>query len=163
MKEVYRSKEEILDKISSLASRISSMPDKENISVICLLGGGIYFFSDLVKKLEFPLITDFLAFNPCDNNKIEITLDLTHDVLGRDLIIIEDVLDDLRSAKNLIEEIEKRNPKSLKIFALFAQKETTIEENRIEAFWQFEGGWLKGYGMGDRGFDRNLEDIYLAT
>ena len=84
-------------------------------------------------------------------------------MLGRDLIIIEDVLDDLRSAKNLIEEIEKRNPKSLKIFALFAQKETTIEENRIEAFWQFEGGWLKGYGMGDRGFDRNLEDIYLAT
>lgn len=157
--------EDINAAVTHLATRIEQDFADEEILFVCLLKGSFIFLSDLMRRVSNPAKVDFMRVSSYGtgtktSGRIVVTKDIEEDIQGRNVIIVEDIIDSGLTLKHIKEMLQERNPKSLKICALLdkrARREIEIEGDYVGL--TIENGFVVGYGIDYAELYRNLPNI----
>ena len=132
-----------------------------------VLNGSFLFIADLIKQIEIPCEITFTKLasyygGTKSTLKIRDDIDLSVDIKGRDIVIIEDIVDTGNTAHYLIDKLKIKEPASIKLCSLLlkpASLLTKIEELKYVGF-EIENHFVVGYGLDYKEMGRNLKDIY---
>lgn len=127
----------IMDRIAKLAQMITSEYDNERVVVCCVLKGGHQFFSDLLRDMKkalnrqgktLPMTLDFIRVKSYENDKssgkvqISMSEKELQELRGKNVLLVEDIIDTGKTMKRLLEELSKHEPKSVKVASLLLKK-----------------------------------------
>lgn len=165
MGEILISEEELQARITELGEQISKDFEGEEVVLICVLKGACMFLSDLMKRISAIVTIDFMAVSSYGNatessGVVKISKDLDSSIEGKNVIIVEDILDTGLTLKYLYENLLTRNPKTLKIATLLEKPARKIAD--IEADYtgfEVEDRFIIGYGLDYEQKFRNLPYI----
>ena len=153
--------------INGLSQIINAKCDKYGggIVFVCVMKGGFMFFSDLVKKINYPIKLDFIqckSYFGREQKEFTITNDIETDIKDKTVFIVDDILDTGNTMKHLINHFKKLGAKQIEtVSAIY--KENLDFPNHLFIYKQPEGvnPWYIGYGMdGPKGYSRNLDTIH---
>ena len=156
--------EEMLDRISAELNR--DYKDKPLV-VVGILTGAFIFTADLVRRLEMPVIIDFMQVSSYvgeySTGELKIKKDMSCDIKDMDVLIVEDIIDTGRTLKLLKEQLLARGPKSLKICTAFDKPSRRVNDlvpdyNGITVPDEF----IVGYGLDLDGRYRDFDDIRIV-
>ncbi|WP_114939530.1 hypoxanthine phosphoribosyltransferase [Mucilaginibacter endophyticus] len=159
--------QQIEERVKAIGAQISE-DFKDTVPVLVgVLNGSFLFIADLIKKVSIPCEINFTKLasyygGTTSTLKIREDIDLTVDIKGRDVLIIEDIVDTGNTAHYLIEKLKEREPASLKMCSLLlkpAALQKKIEELKYVGF-EIENEFVVGYGLDYKEMGRNLADIY---
>ena len=156
----------INSKVKELASRITEdLKDKDNTPcLIGLLKGSFIFIADLSRYINIPIEIDFMIVSSYGNNKIGSEIKILKDVdvplTGRDVIIVEDIIDTGYTLEKICEVLKTRNPASLKIWTLLNKPSRRKVDIKIDYNgFDIEDEFVVGYGIDYAQKYRNLPYI----
>jgi len=159
------SKEELDSRVLQIASEISENYKTEPVLFIIVLNGSFIFASDLIRAMEIDCEVDFIKVasyaGDQSTGKIKFEKDLSSDISGRNVIIIEDIIDSGITNNFLKKLIENKNPKSLKIATLLLKPE--VAKLNFEIDWvgfEISPEFVVGYGLDYKQKLRNLNAVY---
>ncbi|MFB5679111.1 hypoxanthine phosphoribosyltransferase [Paenibacillus terreus] len=165
IQEVLISEEEIQNKIKELGAELSKRYEGKNPLVICVLKGAFIFMADLVKTITVPLELDFMAVSSYgastkSSGVVKIIKDLDQSVEGRDVLIVEDIIDSGLTLSHLIELLKNRNASSVTVVTLFDKpaRRTVNLEADFTGF-TLPDAFVVGYGLDYSEHYRNLPFI----
>ena len=165
-KRVVFSAEEIAREVQLLAKRISEDYEGKDVVLIGVLKGAFIFLADLVRQLTIPVQLDFIraasyGTGTESSGKIRITTDVELDLRGRDVLIVEDIIDSGLTTAFLKEHLANKKPRSLKICALLDKIERRAVSIPLEYVGlRLEKGFVVGYGLDCNEANRQLPGIY---
>lgn len=162
------SREEIAAQVRRLGEEISRDYPSSEILLVGVLKGSFLFFSDLARSITSPVIVDFVRLASYGSETrssgiVEFRLDMELPIRGRDVIIVEDIIDSGLTLETLYHRLMLREPKSLRVCTLIDKKsrrETDLEADYVGM--TLEDGFIIGYGLDFDERFRNLPDIYLV-
>jgi hypoxanthine phosphoribosyltransferase len=160
------SREAIARRVKELAAEISRDYRGRDLVVIGVLKGAFIFLADLVRELSFPVEIDFVRLcsyggGTSPTGEVHITKDVELSLKGRDVLIVEDIMDIGYTLSFLKQHLATHQPRSLKICCLIDKKERREVEVPLDYVgFVVEKGFLVGYGLdcGEKG--RTLPEIY---
>ena len=162
----FISKEEIEGMIEKMAFEISNDYRDDPPLLVGVLKGSFIFLADLVRALDIPVEVDFVrlsSYGPkTEPSEVTIKKERESPVEGRDVLLVEEILDTGATLSTLMGMIYSRNPKSLKVCALLdkhARRKTEVTADYLGR--RIEAGFLVGYGLDFNEKYRNLPDIYV--
>ena len=161
---VLLSEEEIQKRLDELAKEIDEFYQGKEIVVLCVLRGAIYFMVDLTKKMTTPMQPDFIRLASYEGTestgKINIIADLQEDIKGKNVLVVEDIIDTGYTLKFLKEYLLEKEPADLKIAVLADKKERRKVDVDVD-FVGFEipNKYIVGYGFDYNNTCRNLKYI----
>jgi hypoxanthine phosphoribosyltransferase len=163
------SQEQIASIVQHLADQISKEYDGRELVLVCILKGAFMFLSDLVRHLKVPAKIDFVRLASYGagmetSGVIEITKDIEIPIQGKDVLIIEDIIDSGRTLQFLKDRLSLANPHSVKICALLdkkARREIPMEADYLGT--EVEDVFIVGYGIDFNEDYRHLPEIYYVT
>ncbi len=152
---------ELQERINELAIQIDRDYDGKEVVAICVLKGAAFFTIDLVKKMQTPIIFECMQVSSYvgteSTGSISIKKDLDADIAGKDVLIIEDIVDTGYTLKALRETLLARNPNSLKIAVLMDKKERRKVDVPIDYVgYEIPNKFVVGYGFDVDEKGRNL-------
>lgn len=153
--------QEIDEIISELAREIERDYDGKELVMICPLKGSVLFLADLTRKIKLPQIVDFVYVTSPKGESCRILKDVTVDILGKHVLIIEEIIDAGRTLSFLKSRLLASSPASLKVVALLdkpALRELPINPDYVGR--TIEDRFVIGYGMDSEEIGRNYPDIY---
>lgn len=162
IQEILFSEETIQQKIQELGDALSRDYEGRNPLVICVLKGAFIFMADLVKRITVPLEIDFMAVSSYGQSTkssgvVKIIKDLDVPVEGRDVIIVEDIIDSGLTLSYLIDVLERRNARSICVVALFDKPgRRTVELEPDYKGFTIPDAFVVGYGLDYAEKYRNL-------
>ena len=166
--EVMISENEIKAMVEHTAALINKDYGDEELLVIGILTGSFIFAADLIRHLTMPVKIDFMQVSSYQGQTstgvLTIKKDCSFDIEGKNVLIVEDIIDTGYTLKCLKELLLKRNPKSLKICTAFDKPERRV--NEIEADYKgitIPDKFIVGYGLDYNGEFRNLKDICVVS
>ncbi|TGL61007.1 hypoxanthine phosphoribosyltransferase [Leptospira sarikeiensis] len=141
--------------------------DKDPV-VVCILRGGVYFFSDLTKEIPISLELDFIQAKSYigteSSGTVELIKDLDSDIKDRDVLLVEDIVDTGRTLKFLISHILSKKPKSLEVASLLFKEGGDAVGYPIKYVgWNIGKEFVIGYGLDYDGKFRNLPGVFLYS
>lgn len=158
---------QVEEKIQEIADMINKDYEGREVLVVGILRGGVYFMTELTKRLTMTVMIDFLAASSYGNatissGNVNITKDMDTDIEGKDVIIVEDIIDTGRTLTHLFELLKKRNPASLKLCTLLDKPDRRVPEANVSP--DYEGFVIPDYFVVGYGLDfaqryRNLPYI----
>ena len=158
---VLYSENELDNRISELAKEIDKDYEGEKVVIVSILKGAVFFTVDLVKKMKTPIELQFMQVSSYQGTEtthnIKVKKDLDNDIAGKNVIIVEDIIDTGHTLKHLKEYLLSKNPKSLKIAVLTDKKER--READIEADYvgfTIPNKFVIGYGLD---YDEDYRDL----
>ena len=165
--EVLITHEQIQEMLDRLAAELNRDYAGRPLVVVGILTGAFIFCSDLVRRLEMPVIVDFMQVSSyvgeVSSGVLKIKKDLSYDIEGKDVLIVEDIVDTGRTLELLMEQLRKRNPASLKVCTAFDKP-----ARRVNSFVPDYNGltvpdeFIVGYGLDLDGEYRNFDDIRIV-
>jgi hypoxanthine phosphoribosyltransferase len=163
------SREQIASMVKDLADQISKDYIERELVLVCILKGAFMFLSDLVRQLQIPVQIDFVRLASYGagmktSGSIEITKDIEISIEGKDVLIIEDIIDSGRTLQFLRDRLCLSNPHSVKICALLdkkARREVEIEADYVGK--EIDNVFVVGYGIDLNETYRHLPEIYHVT
>ena len=164
--EILISHRELDKKITELAARISRDYQGKVPIFVGVLNGAIIFLSDLIRKLTVECEIDFIKISSYGNKRISsgaITMikDFSADLHGRDIIVVEDIVDSGLSIAYLKKRIESMKPASVKFVSLLVKKGCAVVPLNIDYVgFEIENKYVVGYGLDIAQKKRNLNAIY---
>ncbi|MGA9532849.1 MAG: hypoxanthine phosphoribosyltransferase [Anaerolineales bacterium] len=166
LEDVLIDEERLRDRIAELGAAISRDYEGKDLLLICILRGGVMFLSDLMRTLTVPHAIDFMAVSSygvgarSTSGEVRITLDLTTSITGRNVLLVEDIIDSGNTIASVVELLRTRQPKSLRICALL-DKAVRREANVPTDYVGFEipDKFVFGYGLDLDEYYRNLPFI----
>ena len=150
---IIASEDQIKEKIKELAEKINSDYKGKKLTVVGILKGSVIFFADLVRKIETDCQMDFMAASSygssaVSSGEIIIKKDLSSDVMGKDVLIIEDILDTGNTLYLLKDYIFKKGAASVKICTLFEKPSRHIKPVRADYVgFVVDDLFVVGYGL----------------
>lgn len=162
IQEVLYSEEVIKQKVQELGAAISRDYEGRNPLVICVLKGAFIFMADLSKNIVIPIELDFMAVSSYGNStrssgEVKIIKDLDASVEGRDVLIVEDIIDSGLTLSYLIDVLERRNALSVNVVALFDKPgRRTVDLNADYTGFTIPDAFVVGYGLDYAEKYRNL-------
>lgn len=175
IEEVLYSEEQIQAKVRELGEELSKDFAGRNPLVICVLKGAFIFMADLVKHITVPLEVDFMAVSSYgastkSSGVVKIIKDLDVPVEGRNILIIEDIIDSGLTLSYLIDVLERRNAQSVTVVALFDKPDhRTVDLEPDYKGFTIPDAFVVGYGLDYAEKYRNLpfvgilkEQVYSA-
>ncbi|HEV2073553.1 MAG TPA: hypoxanthine phosphoribosyltransferase [Thermomicrobiales bacterium] len=162
---VLISESEIRDAIHTMARELDEEYADDVPLVICVLRGAIAFMSDLVKQMSVPLEMDFMAISSYGSSTrssgvVRILKDLDEEVEGRRLLIVEDIVDSGLTLQYLLDYLERRNPRDVRVVALVKKdKPDAISVQVDRVGFTVPDEFVVGYGLDYAGEYRNLPFI----
>lgn len=162
IEEILYDAEQIQHKVKELGERLSRDYQDRNPLVICILKGAFIFMADLVKAMDIPLEIDFMAVSSYGSSTkssgvVKIVKDLDTPVEGRDVLIVEDIIDSGLTLSYLIDVLERRNAKSVTIATLFDKPAgRTVDLEADYVGFSLPDAFVVGYGLDYAEKYRNL-------
>lgn len=162
---VLLSEEEVDKRISEIAERINKDYEGEQIHLICVLKGGIFFTCELSKRLRVPVSMDFMSVTSYgaatkSSGVVKIIKDLDEEIEGKNVLVAEDIIDSGRTLSYLLEYLRNRNPKSLKLCTLLDKPERRVVEVDVDyTCFEIPDEFVVGYGLDYAQKYRNLPYI----
>lgn len=159
--------EDIENKVKLLALQISEDYKGLNPVLIGVLKGCFIFLGDLIRNLDIIHEVDFIKISSyrdgSTNSEIKLVNDITTSIDGRNIIIVEDIVDTGNSLNFLKDHLANYGPESMKTCTLVYRKNKSENCPEIEyKGFEIEEGFLIGYGMDYGEWGRNLRDIYIV-
>jgi hypoxanthine phosphoribosyltransferase len=165
IEEILYTEAQIQDKIKELGEILTREYEGRNPLVICVLKGAFIFMADLVKQIKIPLETDFMAISSYGQSTkssgvVKIIKDLDTSVEGRDVLIVEDIIDSGLTLNYLIDVLERRNSLSVTVVTLFDKPQNRAAEVEAEyTGFSLPDSFVVGYGLDYAEKYRNLPYI----
>ncbi len=164
---LLKTQNEIFEKVAELGAILTHRFQGKEPVAICVLNSSFMFYSDLIRQIDLDLTCEFLGVSSYKESQVssgavKVTLDLDISLEGKDVILIEDLIDSGLTMNYLIENFKSRKPNSLMTVALLQKTECLKVPCKVDLVG-FEVGpeFIVGYGIDSAGAFRNLP--YLAT
>ena len=162
---VLLSEEEVDKRIAEIAAKISEDYNGEQVHMICVLKGGVFFTCELAKRLTIPVSMDFMSVSSYgadtkSSGVVKIVKDLYEGIEGKNVLVVEDIIDSGRTLSYLLEYLRNRNPKSLKLCTLLDKPERRVVEVDVDyTCFDIPDEFVVGYGLDYAQKYRNLPYI----
>ncbi|MFN2617090.1 MAG: hypoxanthine phosphoribosyltransferase [Thermoleophilaceae bacterium] len=159
--------DELAHRVRELAAEISRDYDGRHLFLIGVLKGAVFFLSDLMRQLDVPCELDFMAVSSYGSSTdssgvVRILKDLDAPIEGREVLIVEDIVDSGLTLSYLLRTLRARNPKSLEVCALLTKPERRKVELPIRYVgFEIPDRFAIGYGLDHAERFRNLP--YVAV
>jgi hypoxanthine phosphoribosyltransferase len=144
---------ELRDKVKELGERITKDYSGRDLVIIAVLRGSFIFLADISREIKMPVIFDFMAVSSYGDSKVSsgivrITKDLEFSIEGKEVLIIEDIVDSGRTLNYLVKNLEARNPHSVEICALLDKDVPRKMENKVKyKGFDIPNKFVVGYGL----------------
>ncbi len=164
---VLVSHEEIEQMLDRLSAELNRDYSGQPLVVVGILTGAFIFTADLVRRLEMPVIVDFMQVSSYvgefSTGELKIKKDLSYDIEDKNVLIVEDIIDTGRTLALLKQQLLSRNPRSLKICTAFDKPSRRVNDlvpdyNGITVPDEF----IVGYGLDLDGMYRDFDDIRIV-
>ena len=159
----FLTQEDIAKLVSKLATQIENDYEGREVTFIVPLRGSVHFAADLMRKVGLMQQVDFVYAQSTEKGgAVRMTKDISVNITGKDVIIIEEVIDTARTLSFLKNRLLASNPGSLRIVTLLdkpARRELPIRADYIGK--TIEDRYVVGYGMDTEELGRNYSDIYV--
>ncbi len=162
---LLQNKEEIDARIMELAIELDDYLGEGDV-VVGVLKGCLPFLADLVRKLNHEIETDFLALTSFQENtgRVRLTRDLGIDVSGRNVLLVEDVVDTGFRLDFLRRHLETHEPAEVRVCTLFDRSDRRVLPVKVEySGFVLQEGFIVGYGIDHLGMFRNLPSVVSAN
>ena len=169
VRDVLISREEIDKMVTGLADRITKDYQGREVVMVGILKGSFIFMSDLVRKIDLPMVIDFMSVSSYyggtkSSGVVKIVKDLDNDIEGKHVIIVEDIVDSGLTLAHLKEMLLTRNPASLAVCAAFDKP----DRRKVDIAAEYTGSkipdeFIIGYGLDYDGKFRNLPDVCILA
>lgn len=163
---VMLSEEEIAERIKEVAAQISKDYEGKKLHLICILKGGVFFTCELSKRITLPLTLDFMSVSSYGSGTVssgivKIIKDLDDPIEGKDVLIVEDIIDSGNTLSYLIEVLKQRNPNSIELCTLLDKPERRVKKQVQVKYTCFTvpDQFIIGYGLDYDQIYRNLPYI----
>ena len=162
---VMISEEEVDAKIAELGKQISEDYAGESVHLLCILKGSVFFTCELAKRISVPVSLDFMSVSSYgDGTKssgiVKIAKDLDETIEGKNVIVIEDIIDSGRTLHYLLDVLQKRNPKSMKLCTLLNKPDRRVVDVKVDyTGFSIPDEFVVGYGLDYAQKYRNLPYI----
>ena len=163
---VLLTEEEVNKKISEVAAQINKDYEGKEVHLICILKGGVFFTCELAKRLTIPVSLDFMSVSSYGSDTkssgvVKIIKDLDEPLEGKNVIIVEDIIDSGRTLAYLIEILKQRNPESIHLCTLLDKPERRVKKQVKVDYTCFEipDEFVVGFGLDYDQKYRNLPYI----
>lgn len=150
---VLVSEEEVDAKVRELGAIISKDYEGKEIHLICVLKGGIFFTCELAKRITVPVTLDFMSVSSygegtISSGRVKIVKDLDDPIVGKDVLIVEDIIDSGRTLNYLIDMLKARIPASIKICTLLDKPERRVTDVEVDYVgFNIPDEFVVGYGL----------------
>ena len=163
---VLLSEEEVDKRIREIAGEINRDYAGRAVHLICILKGGVFFTCELAKRLTVPVSLDFMSVSSYGSGTessgvVRIVKDLDQPLEGKEILIVEDIIDSGRTLAYLIDLLQKRNPKSIRLCTLLDKPERRVKKQVTVDYTCFTipDEFVVGYGLDYDQKYRNLPYI----
>ncbi len=160
------SRDQIARRVEELAARISADYAGSDLVLIGILRGSFIFLADLVRRLTIPAVIDFLGAasygsGTQTSGQVVFTKEIQVPVLGRDLLLVEDIEDSGVTLQAIQSKLKELKPRSIKICTLIDKRERRLVDMPVDYFgFRIEKGFIVGYGIDHAERYRYLPEIY---
>lgn len=155
LKEVLIDEQTLQTRIAQLGQRITAdYAETDNLLLVCILKGGVMFLCDLSRHIEIPHEFDFMAVSSYGSGKrkstgdIRIVMDLNVSLIGKDVLIVEDIIDSGYTLRAVMDMLRAREPASLKLCTLLdktSRREVPIQVDYVG--FEIPDKFVFGYGL----------------
>lgn len=166
LSEILVTKEQLHSRIGELGREITRDYQGEEVLLICILRGGVLFLTDLMREIDLPLAVDFMAVSSYgagareSSGHVRITLDLNTSLEGKNVLLVEDIVDSGRTIASVLDLLATRDPKSLVVCTLLNKAERREVEVPIRyTGFTIPNRFVFGYGLDIDEYYRNLPFI----
>lgn len=166
--DVLISKEEVEKRIAELGKIISEEYEGKEIHMICVLKGGVFFMCEFAKYITVPVTMDFMSVSSygdetSSSGVVKIVKDLDEPLEGKDVLVVEDIIDSGRTLSYLMEILEKRKPNSMRLCTLLDKPDRRVREVRVDHVgFEIPDEFVVGYGLDYKQRYRNLPYIGIV-
>jgi hypoxanthine phosphoribosyltransferase len=164
--EILVTNEQLQKRIAELGREITRDYKGEEVLLICILRGGVLFLTDLIRQIDLHLSVDFMAVSSYgtgareSSGNVRITFDLNTSLEGKNVILVEDIVDSGRTIASVLEILTTRHPKSLVVCTLLDKAERREEEVPLKyTGFVIPNKFVFGYGLDIDEYYRNLPFI----
>ncbi len=159
---------ELQARVAQMGAQISRDYAGSDLLLVCILRGGVVFLSDLMRHITIPCNLDFMSVSSYEtgarssNRSPRIMLDLREDIAGRNVLLVEDIVDSGYTFDHLLQMLRTREPASLKVCALLSKPERREVHVQIDYLgFEIPDEYVCGYGIDADELYRNLP--YIAS
>ena len=163
--EVLFSEEQLDKRVGEIAAEINRDYAGKNLILVSVLRGSFVFMADLVRKIELPCLIDFMSVSSygkgsTSSGQVQITKDLSEDISGMDVIVVEDILDSGNTLSYLLRLLEQRHPASIRLCTLLDKPERRVKPVEVHySGFTIPDAFVVGYGLDYAEKYRNLPYI----
>lgn len=150
---VMYSEEEVDKRVREIADQITQEYKGEEVHLICILKGSIFFTAELAKRIDLPVTLDFMSVSSYGNSsessgRVRVVKDLDEDIKGKNVIIIEDIIDSGRTLSFLLDMLSAKKPKSLKLCTLLNKPDRRVVDIPVDYIgFDIPDEFVVGFGM----------------
>ena len=162
------SEQEVDKKIKEIGEQISHDYEGKEVHLICVLKGGSFFLCELAKRITVPVSLDFMSVSSYGGDTkssgvVKIVKDLDEPIAGKDVIIVEDIVDSGRTLSYLLSMMRDRGPKSLKLCTLLDKPSRRVMNVKVDyTAFEIPDEFVVGYGLDYDQKYRNLPYIGIV-
>lgn len=166
---VLLSEEEVDARIKAIGEQISKDYEGKQIHMICILKGGTFFMCELAKRISVPVSLDFMAVSSYGGDTkssgvVKIVKDLDEAIQGKDVLVVEDIVDSGRTLSYLLEMLRDRKPASLRLCTLLDKPDRRVIDVPVDyTGFQIPDEFVVGYGLDYDQKYRNLPYIGIIS
>ena len=165
IQEVLFSEEQLKNRVQEIARQITADYQGKEIMLISVLRGSFVFMADLCRAIDLPCTLDFMAVSSYgkgtkSSGQVQITKDLTEDITGRDILVVEDILDSGNTLSYLLQILQARKPASMRLCTLLDKPERRVKPVEVHyTGFSIPDEFVVGYGLDYAEKYRNLPYI----
>ena len=165
IQEVLFSEEELKQRVHEIAKEIERDYAGKEIMLISVLRGSFVFMADLCRQIDLPCVVDFMSVSSygkgtSSSGQVQITKDLSGDITGKNIIVVEDILDSGNTLSYLLKLLEQRNPASIRLCTLLDKPDRRVKPVEVHySGFTIPDAFVVGYGLDYAEQYRNLPYI----
>ena len=165
IQEVLFSEEELAKRVEEIAKEIEKDYQGKEIMLISVLRGSFGFMADLCRRIDLPCVIDFMSVSSygkgtSSSGQVQITKDLSSDISGKHIIVVEDILDSGNTLSYLLKLLEQRNPASIRLCTLLDKPDRRVKHVEVHySGFTIPDAFVVGYGLDYAEEYRNLPYI----
>ena len=162
---VLFSEEELKNRVAEIAAQIDKDYEGKQPLLVSVLRGSFVFMADLVRQIHVPCTVDFMAVSSygagtSSSGQVKIIKDLSEQIEGKDLIVVEDILDSGNTLSYLLQLLEARKPASVRLCTLLDKPDRRVKEVHVDyTGFTIPDEFVVGYGLDYAEKYRNLPYI----
>lgn len=167
--DVLLSNEVIAKRLDEMAAEINAKYAGEQVELVCALKGAVMVLVELSKRLTMPVTMNFMDVSSYGNSmvssgNIKVLYDLDEDIAGKNVLLVEDIIDSGRTLSHLRELLMKRNPKTFTLFTLLDKPDRRVVEVPVDFVgFVIPDAFVVGYGLDYQQRYRNLDYVGVMS